>query len=64
MKLYTDGTIEGTPQEITQYKGLNTHSITIKNVDLKIESTANTEQVIREIGQRLEESMLGCKAVY
>lgn len=64
MKLYTDGTIEGTPQEIAQYKGLNTHSITIKNVDLKIESTANTEQVIREIGQRLEESMLGCKAVY
>ncbi|WP_068505732.1 hypothetical protein [Paenibacillus kribbensis] len=22
MKLYTDGTIEGTPQEIAQYKGL------------------------------------------
>lgn len=64
MKLYTDGTIEGTPQEIAEYKGLSTQSITIKNVDLKIESTANTEQVIREIGQRLEESMLGCKAVY
>ncbi|WP_058830722.1 hypothetical protein [Paenibacillus polymyxa] len=23
MKLYTDGTVEGTPQEIAEYKGLN-----------------------------------------
>ncbi|OMF50863.1 hypothetical protein [Paenibacillus peoriae] len=64
MKLYTDGTIEGTPQEIAQYKGLYVHSITIKNAELRIESATSAEQVIREIGQRLEESMLGCKAVY
>ncbi|MDG0056978.1 hypothetical protein MMB75_25465 [Paenibacillus sp. P2(2022)] len=28
MKLYTDGTIEGTPQEIAEYKGLSDDKLT------------------------------------
>ncbi|WP_023987526.1 hypothetical protein [Paenibacillus polymyxa] len=37
MKLYIDGSIEGTPQEIAEYKGLGARrSIAIKGVDFKI----------------------------
>ena len=55
MELYTDGTIEGTPQEIAEYKGLSTHSIAIKGVDFKIKNDASFERVVKAIVQDLEE---------
>ncbi|WP_226000909.1 hypothetical protein [Paenibacillus sp. BJ-4] len=53
MKLYTDGTIEGTPQEIAEYKGLNTRSITIKTADIKCDAKNIIDGMAAELSKRL-----------
>ncbi|MDQ0492754.1 hypothetical protein [Paenibacillus brasilensis] len=53
MKLYTDGTIEGTPQEVAQYKGLTTHSITIKTADIKCDAKKIIEGIAKELSEAL-----------
>ncbi|MEE4561570.1 hypothetical protein [Paenibacillus polymyxa] len=34
MKLYTDGTIEGTPQEIAEYKGLSGDGESLREIQI------------------------------
>lgn len=53
MKLYTDGTIEGTPQEIAEYKGLSARSITIKTADIK----CDVKKIIDGIAKNLSEAL-------
>ncbi|MNW67049.1 hypothetical protein D3C74_455830 [compost metagenome] len=54
MKLYTDGTIEGTPREIVEYKGLNTHSsITIKTADIKCDAKKIIDGMAEELSRGL-----------
>ncbi|MEC0233579.1 hypothetical protein P4H71_04315 [Paenibacillus kribbensis] len=53
MKLYTDGTIEGTPQEIAEYKGLSARSITIKTADIKCDAKKIIDGMAAELSKRL-----------
>lgn len=56
MKLYTDGTIEGTPQEIAEYKGLGTRSITIKTADIKWDAKKIIDGMAEELSKALSKS--------
>lgn len=56
MKLYTDGTVEGTPQEIAEYKGLGTHSITIKTADIKCDAKKIIDGMAEELSKALSKS--------
>lgn len=58
MKLHPNGTIEGTPQEIAEYKGLNTHSITIKTADIK----CDVKKIIDGIAKNLSEALSNSSA--
>ncbi|OBA07840.1 hypothetical protein A9P44_00365 [Paenibacillus polymyxa] len=53
MKLYTDGTIEGTPQEIAEYKGLSAPSITIKTADIKCDAKKIIDGMAAELSKGL-----------
>lgn len=53
MKLYTDGIIEGTPQEIAEYKGLSARSITIKTADIKCDAKKIIDGMAAELSKRL-----------
>ncbi|MHB0944592.1 hypothetical protein ACYCSU_23885 [Paenibacillus sp. ALE1] len=60
MKLYTDGTIEGTPQEIAEYKGLGTCSITIRKADIK----CDTKKIMDGIAEELSKGIICSTKIY
>ncbi|MEK5089061.1 MULTISPECIES: hypothetical protein [Paenibacillus] len=53
MKLYTDGTIEGTPQEIAEYKGLKKHSIAIKIGGIECDAKKIIDGMAEELSRGL-----------
>ncbi|MDN4085953.1 hypothetical protein [Paenibacillus polymyxa] len=60
MKLYTNGTIEGTPQEIAEYKSLSTRSITIKKTDIK----CDVKKIMDGIAEELSKGIICSTKIY